>query len=233
MVGAGVALSPARAIRAPGRIDLRLVLGVFLAVAAMAGSFGFWVVTSESRAVLVATRDLPAGAALRASDLAIARVRVDDSIYQAALPADAIDDVVGKQLAKPALAHQLLVRGQLSSRAALEAGQLAMTVPIRPDTAVGGRMQPGDTVRVLLTTNKGKPDSKTSVVLTRATVYEVGREERVTVVSTSGASGGERPAAQGPASWLTLIVTPEQAVALAEARWNGELDVVLLPPDIP
>jgi Flp pilus assembly protein CpaB len=199
----------------------------------MAGSVGFWTVTSESRAVLVSTRDLPVGAALRASDLAVARVRVDDSIYQAALPAEALDEVVGKQLAKPALAHQLLVRGQLSSRPALEAGQLAMTVPIRPDTAVGGRIQPGDAVRVLLTSNKGKPDSKTSVVLPRTTVYEVGRDDRVTVVSTSSSTGGDRPMAQGPASWLTLIVSPEQAIVLAEARWNGELDVALLPPDIP
>lgn len=233
MVGTAATLSPARALRAPRRIDLRLVIGVFLAVAAMAGSAGFWLVTSESRSVLVVTRDLPAGVSLRASDLAIARVRVDDSIYQAALPADALDDVVGRPLAKPALAHQLLVRGQLSNRTALEAGQLAMTVPIRPDTAVGGRIQPGDTVRILLTTNKGKPESKTSIVLTRTTVYEVGHDERVTVVSTSSSSGSDRPANQGPASWLTLIVTPEQAVALAEARWNGELDVALLPPDIP
>jgi Flp pilus assembly protein CpaB len=207
------------------------VLGVFLAIAAMAGSVGFWTVASESRAVLVSTRDLPAGAALRASDLAVARVRVDDTIYQAALPAEALNEVVGKQLAKPALAHQLLVRGQLSSRPALEAGQLAMTVPIRPDTAVGGRIQVGDTVRVLLTTNKGKTDSRTTVVLSRTTVYEVGRDDRVTAVSTSSSTGADRTTPQGPASWLTLVVTPEHAIALAEARWNGELDVALLPPD--
>ena len=196
MVGS-TALTPARAIHAPRRIDLRLVLGVFLAIAAMAGSVGFWTVTSESRAVIVATRDLPAGVAVRASDLAVARVRVDDSIYQAALPAESLDDVVGKQLAKPALAHQLLVRGQLARRAALEAGQLAMTVPIRPDTAVGGRIQVGDTVRVLLTTNKGKPDAKTTVVLSRVTVYDVGRDDRMTVVNTSSSSGNDRGTSQG------------------------------------
>ncbi len=230
----GVALSPARAIHAPRRLDLRLLLGIFLALAAAAGSVSFWTVTSESRAVLVATRDLPAGAILRTSDVAIARVRVDDSIYQAAIPAAALDDVVGRPLAMPAVARQMLTRAQLSTRTVLEAGQLAMTVPIRPDTAVGGRIQAGDTVRVLLTTNKGKPDSKTSVVLPRATVYEVGRDERMTVVSTSGASDASaRTGAQGAVSWLTLIVTPEQALTLAEARWNGDLDVALLPPDLP
>ncbi len=233
MVGSATALSPARAIHAPRRIDLRLVLGVFLAIAAMAGSVGFWTVTSDSRAVLVATRDLPAGVALRANDLSVARVRVDDSIYQAAFPAGALDDVIGKQLAKPALAQQILVRGQLSSRPALEVGQLAMTVPIRPDTAVGGRIQVGDAVRVLLTMNKGKPDAKTTVVLSRATVYDVGRDDRMTVVNTSSSSSGDRGAAQGPVTWLTLTLSPDQAVALAEARWNGDLDMALLPPDIP
>ena len=230
---AATALSPARAIRSPRRVDLRLVVGIFLALAAMAGSVSFWTVTSESRAVLVATRDLPAGATLRTTDLAVTRVRVDDAIYQAALPADALDVVAGRQLAKPALTRQMLVRAQLSSRSALEPGQLAMTVPIRPDTAVGGRIQVGDTVRILLTTNKGKPESRTSVVLPRTTVYEVGRDERLTVVNTSASAGSERGADQGQASWLTLIVSAEQAVALAEARWNGELDVTLLPPDIP
>jgi pilus assembly protein CpaB len=227
---AAIALSPARAIRSPRHLDLRLVVGVFLGLVAMAGSVSFWVASSESRAVLVATRDLPAGATINASDLAVARVRVDDAMYQAALPAATLDDVAGKQLAKPALAHQMLVRAQLSTRPALEAGQLAITVPIRPDTAVGGRIQAGDTVRVLATINKGKPETRTSVVLPRALVYEIGHGERLTVVNSSGPDGDRRT---GPASWLTLVVNPDQAVALSEARWNGELDVALLPPAAP
>jgi len=172
---------------------------------------------------------LPAGATLGASDLAIARVRVDDSIYQSALPSGELEDVAGRQLAKPALTHQMLVRAQLSTRPALEPGQLAMTIPIRPETAVGGRIQAGDAVRVLVTTNKGKPESRTAVVLPRATVYEVGRDDRQTVVNTSGSTEGERRA-QGPAAWLTLIVSPDQSLALSDARWNGDLDVALLPP---
>ena len=135
---AATTLSPARAIRAPRRVDLRLVVGIFLALAALAGSVSFWTVTSESRAVLVATRDLPAGATLRTTDLAVTRVRVDDAIYQAALPADALDVVAGRQLAKPALTRQMLVRAQLSSRSALEPGQLAMTVPIRSPSWMRG-----------------------------------------------------------------------------------------------
>ena len=225
---AALALSPARAIGSPRHLDLRLVLGVFLGLVAMAGSLSFWVASSESRAVLVAIRDLPAGATIDSGDLAVAHVRVDDSIYQAALPAASLDDVVGKQLAKPAVARQVLARAQLSTRPALEPGQLAITVPIRPDTAVGGRIQAGDTVRVLATINKGKPESRTSVVLSRALVYEIGYGERLAVVSASGSDGDRR--AQGFATWLTLIVSPDQAMALSEARWNGELDVALLPP---
>jgi hypothetical protein len=30
-------------------------------------------------------------------------------------------------------------------------------------------------------------------------------------------------------AWLTLIVTQDQAVQLAQARWSSDLDVALLP----
>ena len=35
----------------------------------------------------------------------------------------------------------------------------------------------------------------------------------------------------GQISWITLVIGPDDAVKLSEARWNGDLDVVLLPPN--
>ena len=231
---AATILSPARAIRQPRRIDLRVVFGLFLLLLATGGSIAFWSASSDTRAVLVATRDLPAGATLSASDLAVARVRVDDAIYETAWPATAREELIGRQLAEPAHAQQLLVRAQFSSRPPLQPDQLALTIPVRPDTAIGGRVRPGDYVQVLSTTGKGKPDTETFVVLRRVRVHDVGREERVTVVNTAGASeGAPRPSAQGPISTLTLVVTQDQALELARARWNGELDVALLPTPEP
>ncbi len=162
---AATALSPTRALRRPRKLDLRAVIGICLTVMAVGGSIAYWGVTSDTRAVVVATRDLPVGATLDAGDLAVARVRVDDGIYAAAVPADELSTLAGRQLAEPVHAQQLLVRGQVSSRPLLGANQLAMTIAVSPESAAGGRLRPGDAVQVLVTTNKGKPESKTTVVL--------------------------------------------------------------------
>lgn len=225
---AATTLTPTRALRQPRHVGWRAAFGVFLLLLATGGSIAFWTASSDTRAVLVATRDLPAGAMLTATDVAVARVRVDDAIYQAAVPASELTSLVGTQLAEPMHAQQLLARAQLSSRPTLGPGHLALTIAVSPETAVGGRLRPGDAVQVFLTTNQGKPEAHTAVVLPRATVYDVGHEQRLTVVNTELA---ERSGTQGPAKWLTLIVTPEQALALAQARWSGELDVALLPPE--
>src|SRR5690606_17243284 len=105
-----------RALRQPRRLDLRAMLGLLLLLVATGGSIAFWTAASDTRAVLVATRDRPAGATITVADLAIARVRVDDAIYQAAVPASELANLVGQQLAEPVHAHQLLVRPQVSSR---------------------------------------------------------------------------------------------------------------------
>src|SRR5690348_3418967 len=78
-------LTHASALRRPRRADPRALVGIFVTLAALAGSVAFWVGASDARPVLVATRDLPVGSVLRASDLSIAYVRMDDDLYRAAL----------------------------------------------------------------------------------------------------------------------------------------------------
>lgn len=227
---AATTLSPARAIRRPRETDWRALFGVFLFVVTTLGALAFWGLSSDTRAVLVTTRDRPAGASLSAADLAVAHVRIDDTLYQAAVPAAEFQDLMGKQLAQPVYAQQLLVRKQLSSGPALGPGQVAMAIPITPDTAVGGQIQRGDAVQVLVTTNKGKPDARTSTVVARAVVREVGHQQSFAVVSSTST---DRSPAQGPVSWVSLILTPDQGAVLAQARWSGDLDLVLLPPEQP
>ncbi len=214
----------AHSLRRPRHIDLRAVMGLFLLLVAIVGSLSFWSASSDTRPVLVAARDLPAGATLETSDLAIARVRVDDTIYQAAVPAAEIESIIGKALAEPIHAQQLLVRAEISNQPPLGPDQMALTIGISPESAVGGQLRPGDTVQVLLTTDKGTPAVHTTVVLPRATIYDIGYDQETVVVNT-------RRSDRGSISWLTLIVTPEQAVQLGQAKWAGELDVALLSPE--
>lgn len=220
-------LTPTRALRQPRHVDWRAVFGVFLTLIAFGGSVAFWTLTSDTRAVLVATRDLPAGATLTPTDVEVARVRVDDSIYQAAVPSADLNSLVGKQLAEPIHANQILARAQVSPRPRLGPGQLVMAIPIAPESAVGGTLRPGDEVEVLLTTDKGKPEARTTVVLPRATVYDVGHNSTVGAVNVDVTNA---TFSQGPVRWLTLVISQDQAVNLAQAKWAGELDVALLPP---
>jgi Flp pilus assembly protein CpaB len=221
------ALSPTRALRKPWRLDGRVLAGLFLAAVVFAGSLAVWQRSNDSRPVVVAARDLPAGATLTASDVTVARVRLDDEMYAAAVPGDEAASLVGRQLAAPVYARQIVGRPQVSTRSAIAPDQVALTIPVTTESAVGGRVRPGDDVQVLLTTNKGKPESRTTVLLPRATVYDVGYGARAAVVATNDAP--DRGSAR-PLTSVTLVLSQQQSVALAHARHNGELDVALLPP---
>src|SRR5215831_4733891 len=105
-------LSPARALRRPRRADPRAIVGVFLTLAALAGSVAFWVSSTDAKPVLIAMRDLPAGSTLAAADLGIAYIRADDAVYHAALSSDMLDSLVGRQLGEPMHAQQVLARAQ-------------------------------------------------------------------------------------------------------------------------
>ena len=221
-------LTPARALRRPRRADPRALIGVFVTLAALAGSVAFWVTSSDARPVLVATRDLPVGTTLRASDLTIAYVRMDDALYRAALPADMLETLIGRPLGEPVHAQQVLARAQVASRVGLAADQVAMTIPARPDSAVDGRLRPGDTVQVLVTViDKTRNEAHTRQILDRAQVFEVGRDQSF---GSSSATAEPDRSTRGSISSVTLAITADQARQLAEARRTGELDVLLLPP---
>ena len=223
------ALSPTRVLRRPRRLDLRAVFGLLLLLVAIAGSVAFWSASSATQAVVVATRELPAGATVSESDLAVARVRVDGAIYQQTVPAIDLGTLVGKQLTEPVHLDQILVWPQLSSHLPLAADQMAFTIPVTADTAAGGRIRPRDIVEVLVTTGKGTSSPRSAVVLARATVYDVGYGGTVTTINTSGSALTGGPSGPGAISWVTLIVTQQQALQLAQAKWSGQLDVALRP----
>src|SRR5438034_898524 len=81
-----------------------------------------------------------------AAALAVARVRVDDGMYAAAVPADELGALVGRQLAEPIHPQQMVVRQQVSARPLIGPDQVALTIPVNPASAAGGRVRPGDSV---------------------------------------------------------------------------------------
>ena len=221
-------LTPARALRAPRRLDGRAVLGIFVLLIATGGMLAFWGATNQRAAVLVAATNLPAGAVLGAGDLAVVHLQADGQVEQMALPAADEDRLIGTALSAPVYAGEVLVRGQLSTRPALSAGQVAFTIPLGQGSDMAG-IHAGDQVRVYVTLDKGKPDSKTVVVVDRATVQRVQENAQLTLGSAAN-STTQQPA---PLSALTVLVSNDDAERLAQARWNGDLDVALLPPQQP
>lgn len=216
-------LTSARTLRKSRRIDWRAVVGPVLALMATGGLLLFWSSSSNTQPVLVAGRDLPAGATLDATSVTTARVQLTDTLYAVALPASQAPNVIGKKLAEPVHAGQVLVRPQIATRDLLGPGQRSMSVRLDKDSSTGGRLRPGDRVEILLTTNAGEPDAATRVVVSGITVYDV-------IYEDAGRSiGREGNDEAGVISALTLIVTPEQALALTSAKHNGQLDVLLLP----
>jgi Flp pilus assembly protein CpaB len=221
-------LTSARALRRPRRADPRALVGIVLTLTALAGSVAFWVSASDARPVLVAVRDLPPGATLRSSDLSVAYVRMDDALYRAALPADLLESLVGRQLGEPMHAQQVLARAQLADQVGLAADQVAITIPARPDSAAGGRLHKGDTVQVLVTVaDKARNEAHARPVLERAQVFEVGRDQSL---ASSSLTSDSADTLRGPITSVTLAVSADQARQLAEARRIGELDILLLPP---
>jgi len=190
---------------------------------ATGGSIAVWTTEQDTREVLVMARDLPAGATVTDADVNVTRARLDDPVYAAAFTRAMKGQVVGKQLAEPAHANQLLVRSQISTRPRLEEGQMVFAIPVRSDAAAGGRLRANDNIAVIATGSRS--DGSSRVVLPRVTIYDVGRDSG----SSSSSSSNSGSAPSGTIQWITLIVTQDQAVQLAQARWSSDLDVALLP----
>jgi Flp pilus assembly protein CpaB len=188
------------------------------------GAAVFWSGTSGEQTVLVSSRELAAGARLAPGDVAPARVRLGDPLLRAAVPASEQASLLGRELAEPVHDGQLLHRAQIATRPLLSGEQRAMTIPTGPERAAGGLVRPGDAVMVMVTP-RAPSDAGAEVVLSRATVYAVGYDERAAL----GPAGGE--SRRGPITSITLLVTDSQALQLAKARARGDLDVALLPQE--
>lgn len=219
--------SSMKALRKPFKPDLHYVTAALVILT----SIVLGVVTlggrESTRGVLVAARDLSAGATVGADDLVETQAHLDDAVYAVALPGSAAADLVGQQLVEPVHAGQILVRAQIGGDLPLKPDEVAMSISVKNESAAGGKIRVGDVVRVIATVDKGQPNGRTSVVVERAIVYGVGRDERVGAISSSGDTARDTG---GPLTSLTLVVTADQALRIAAVKHGGELDVVLLPP---
>lgn len=210
-----------RSFRLPGLLirNRRLAVALLLCAAVSIIVHQLTPAPAHTVTTLAAARDLPAGAALVAGDLAPVQVP-PDMVADGFL--DRESQLGGKQLAAPMRKGQLLTDAQL-----LGPGLLAGTppgsaaVPLRmADPSSIQLLSPGQLVDVVLTAEPGFEQEPTPEVLATA----------VPVLWTSGKGGGSGQWL-GTAETEGLIVvaaTPGQAGRLAGASTQGKLFFMLV-----
>lgn len=171
--------------------------------------------------VVVAARDLPAGQALSAGDLQVNRWP------QAGLPQgsfNSVNAIKGRVLKTAASKGEPLLMGKLAPKglrgglsAVVPEGYRAMTVKIDEVIGVGGFVQPGDQVDVLVTVAKGpyQKDPITRTVLQGVKVLTVGEK-------VDNKKDSKKPR-RDKSKVVTLQVTPLQGESLALAAYEGKL----------
>ena len=162
----------------------------------------------------------PGGAVLDAGNLAVARVRVDDALYERhGRPPAGGADREGAHL--PVHARQPSPAPALQPCAAApRAGSRSRSLLVR--TRPWGASPPRRRRAGPHHERQGQARVGGVVVLRRVRVADMGREERATLVST--ASTGEttpRPPHRARSAPLALVVTQDERLELARARWNG------------
>ncbi len=213
-------------LAAPARLDGRMLLGVALVAASVVGGLLFWGSTSETVPVLVAARDIPAGHTIQADDLSVTRVRLEGSLSSLAVREGELDQVTGRTAGTAIHAGEMVVWPYLASVPVIGPNDAAVTVPVEADAVYPG-LRPGDTVAVLATTNKGKPESRTVTLLERAVVYHVSVEPGHIAIGR-GADGSEE---ERGLTNVTLVVPKSEAERLAHAVVNGDVTLALLAPE--
>lgn len=184
--------------------------------------------------VLVAARDIPQGAALAPSDLAVALFptsSVSGSFVRLDQQPSAQADFVGGVTRRPFVQGEPIVaasvvqpdgRGFLAAQ--LEPGFRAVAVEIEKTTAVGGFIQPNDHVDVIVTaraTNRegGGEQVNSDIILRDIRVLALGD-------TTTTQNSGEAPAVV-EAAVAVLEMTAEDARVLALADEMGTVSLAL------
>jgi Flp pilus assembly protein CpaB len=161
--------------------------------------------------VVVARTPVAIGQVITAADLGEKAVSVGDGL--ASVSWARRDDVVGKVATAPLYPGQLLHPQAAAAAPPLEAGEVAMTLALSREQAVGGMLRTGDLVAVLAAPGSLGGATAAGEVLSRVGVLAV----------------RDRPTAGGEAGDLlvTVRLPAADAARLQAAYRAGKIDLVL------
>ena len=175
--------------------------------------------------VIVASRDMPFGTLLRATDLKLVKYLEHDVPKGVVLEArEATNRVVLVPLStnEPVLASKLSATTSTEGvSSTIEPGYRAVSVPITDSTGVAGLIQPNSHVDVLFTRPGTMTEASTSTILQNVKVLSTGRS-----VQTGAAVDPRAP--RSPV--VTLVLLPADAQKLELAKSEGKISLSLRNP---
>lgn len=178
----------------------RLLAALFAAVAVLLGLRSVTAEPPPSRLVVVAARDLPAGAVLAAGDL-----RETSFAPGSVPPRAALDpaEVAGEQLASPVRAGEPITDVRVHGAGLVESAPGRATLPVRfPDAGMVDLLRVGDVIDVWATDPRGRSSRR----ITAGSV--------VLAVPPSGSGTGSGTGTVDPlAGRLVLLATAEAEIA--------------------
>lgn len=185
--------------------------------------------------VLVAARDIPQGAALAPSDIAVRlfpQESVTQSFVRVSQQPSAQAEYVGAVTRRAFAAGEPITLGSVVQpegrgfmAAQLEPGYRAVAIEIKDDTAAGGFIQPNDHVDVIMTQRVQVRDGganeqvRSEIVLQDVRVLAIGAQ-------TQPQTSGEAPS-QTPASVAVLELTAGDARTAMLAAEMGDVSLAL------
>ncbi|GAA0629856.1 Flp pilus assembly protein CpaB [Brevundimonas kwangchunensis] len=179
-------------------------------------------IAGAAPAAAQAEADKPAGAVATVA-------RAATNLANGGAKADYVGSVVREPIlaGEPIVSRKIVRAGDSGYMAAyLEPGMRAMAIRVTVETAAGGFILPGDRVDVVLTrettlTNAGAAESDRAKFSSATVMQNI----KVLAIDQSTRAGDEEQAVIGATA--TLEVSPRDAEALALAKSEGELSLIL------
>ena len=176
------------------------LVGMTLTVAALRADEG-------GTEVVVATHEIRAGEVIRARDFRVDRIRAGRDVVSTLIGARGARSLRGEIAVATIAENAVIPRGAVRAPAA-GAGLRAMSMPIDPAMAVGGRLAAGDRIDVLFT-----DDATASVIVTDAKVLAVDERGRGGIGESSS-----------PFT-ITIAVDASESLLVAAAIADGNISI--------
>ena len=189
---------------------VRVVLGLGIVAVGVFGVMSRFQQATDTEQVLAVRRPVAVGQVITASDVEPKAISAVDNLP--AVGWSEREQVVGKVAGAPLYPGQIVHPKATTTAPALAAGEVAMTLALTEEQAVGGILAPGDVVAVLTTPAAGAAPAPAGALLSGVGVLGV----------------RPRPAAGGADGVLvTLRLRAPDAATLQAAYRSGKIDLAL------